>query len=510
MMPRKETIDKIEKQVQKLLNFVDQSVADGRRIDETERGLFDLLVELGLCLLDEFVQQAGDGDEGQVVEREGRSLKRSHDKQARPYRSIFGVLSVERFVYARGAKKQVEWVPLDARLGMPAGEQSYVLEDWTQRFCIHNSFGEGVQSLRDLLGVKTVVRTAEGMNRAMAQHAESFRAGQPKPPANDEESILVVTADGKGVPMRRPLEERLREGTTATPPRAGDGPRDKQAAGPESRPRRRKRLGRGEKRTRKQMAYVGAVYSIAPFPRGADDILDELRRKRRQTQRPAPKHKRVWAEMTEFREGETIEGQPKLFSRLGREAASRDPEARKTLVCLMDGQRSLWALKDTWLERAKGILDIFHVLERLWKVAHCFHAEKSAEAEQFVDRYLRMLLEGKVGYCIGVFRRLDRANKLKGPQRKTLRDTIRYFDNNRSYMRYDEYLAAGLPIGSGVVEGACRHVVKDRMERTGMRWEIEGAQAMLSLRTIYLNGDWTDFVHHRAEREQEALYGLAG
>ena len=76
-------------------------------------------------------------------------------------------------------------------------------------------------------------------------------------------------------------------------------------------------------------------------------------------------------------------------------------------------------------------------------------------------------------------------------------------------MNYDEYLTSGLPIGSGVVEGACRHVVKDRMERTGMRWEIEGAQAMLSLRSIYLNGDWDDFVKHRIECEQDALYGTA-
>ena len=226
--------------------------------------------------------------------------------------------------------------------------------------------------------------------------------------------------------MRRPLEQRLRENVTK-PRRQKDGKQQKKTSEPVLPPRTRKRLGRGEKRTRKQMAYVGAVYTIAPFVRTSDDILDELRRRHRQAERPTPQHKRVRVEMTEFREGEMIEGQPKLFAQLAKEAASRDPRASKTLVCLMDGQRSLWAMKDTWLGRAIGILDIFHVLERLWKVAHCFHAEKSQEAEQFVDRYLRMLLEGKVGYVIGVFRRLLTQQKLTAQKRKTVSETIRYY-----------------------------------------------------------------------------------
>jgi len=112
-----------------------------------------------------------------------------------------------------------------------------------------------------------------------------------------------------------------------------------------------------------------------------------------------------------------------------------------------------------------------------------------------------------VGYVIGGLRRLRDQHDLRGEKRRTVEAAIRYYENNRDHMRYDEYLAAGYPIGSGVAEGACRHLVKDRMERTGMRWTVDGAQAMLHLRATYLNGDWQQFIDYRIETEQEALYG---
>jgi hypothetical protein len=160
-----------------------------------------------------------------------------------------------------------------------------------------------------------------------------------------------------------------------------------------------------------------------------------------------------------------------------------------------------------WLPRAVGILDLFHVLERLWKAAYCFHPEGNRQAELFVAHRLRMLLEGKVGYVIGGLKRLRDEQELRGEKRRTVNAVIRYYENNRQHMRYHEYLAAGYPIGSGVAEGACRHLVKDRMEQTGMRWTLSGAQAMLHLRATYLTGRWNEYVNYRIETEQAALYG---
>jgi len=150
---------------------------------------------------------------------------------------------------------------------------------------------------------------------------------------------------------------------------------------------------------------------------------------------------------------------------------------------------------------------VFHVLKRLWEVADCFHAEESTKANEFVTHHLRMLLQGQVGYVLRNFRRLVKQYDLKGSRKKTVQSAITYYENNREHMHYDEYLAAGYPIGSGVAEGACKHLVKDRMERAGMRWELEGAQAMLSLRAVYLNGLWNQFIAYRITTEQSRLYG---
>jgi hypothetical protein len=289
----------------------------------------------------------------------------------------------------------------------------------------------------------------------------------------------VVTADGKGVPMRRPLLERVR-----------------------SSPRR----GKGEKANKKQMAYVGAVYSIDRYRRTADDVLDELQRRERRKERPVPQHKRVWAEMTRVLDGESCSGREWLFIEMLWECHQRDADRHKTLVCLMDGEAGLWSMQAEWLPRAVGILDIFHVLERLWLVAHCLHPEKSRAAEDYVSHHLRMLLEGKVGSVIGNFRRLLNTGQVRGSQRNTVQAVITYYENNRAHMRYDEYLAAGYPIGSGVAEGACRHLVKDRLEQTGMRWTVDGAQAMLHTRSLYLNGQWDEFLEYRVQTEQATLY----
>lgn len=471
-------------QFQGLLECVRQATADGERIDQVERTLFQGLLVLGKTLLGAFVAAQGNGDVGETVQREERTLRRLPEPHGRAYLSIFGTLDISRYVYGTREGQEIEYVPLDERLGLPAGKFSYLLEDWVQRFCIKESEAEAGRSLEVLLGLRLGSRTLEAMNRRMAGFAEEYRNSQTAPPAEEEGPILVVTADGKGVPMRRPLEDRVMGC---------------------------KRRKKGEKANQKRMAYVGAVYSIQPFVRSAEEVLDELARKERAKDRPHPQHKRLWAEMTHVWEGEEMNGRVLLFANLAYEAQQRGGQTRP-LVCLMDGERALWEMAEEMLvvqadlKEVIGILDLFHVLERLWSVAHCAHAEGSKEAAAFVTHRLRMLLEGKVGYVIGGFRRMLSKRKWRAAERKTISSAIGYYENNRAHMRYDAYLAAGYPIGSGVAEGACRHLVKDRMEGTGMRWVVDGAQAMLHLRGVYLNGDWDDFVRFRIEAEQSTLF----
>jgi len=482
-----------------LVESVRRAGQEGRRIDDVERMVFAEILAMGRHLMTAHVASAGDGDEGPTIDvpavaeepraipdeaacggiAAARTLRRLGEPRTRRYVSIFGELAITRFVYGTREGQKIEAIPLDARLGLPAGEFSYVLEDWQQRLCVKESFGEATGDLAELLGVAPSVRAAEVMNRQMASFAPSFRLNQPPPPADEEGELLVFTADGKGVPMRRACAEKRPHGQRRT---------------------------KGQKANKKQMSYVGAVYSIDRFVRTADDVLDELARKEAAHDRPQPRHKHVAVEMTQLIEGEEQNGRMTLFGELGDEVRDRNPDQKKTVVAVMDGERSLWDLLGVFLPFAIGILDIFHVLERLWTAAHVFHAEGSAAAENFVTDRLRMLLEGRVGGVIGGLRQMLCKHSLSGSKRKALEAVITYFENNRAHMRYDVYLAAGYPIGSGVAEGACRHLVKDRMEQTGMRWTVEGAQSLLQLRAIYLNGDWSNFVAHRIENEQSALY----
>jgi hypothetical protein len=479
----REALHKAEQQIHGLMSLVEQAVENGTRIDLVEREVFSQVLELGLTVMEGFVAAQGDGDAGlELPEDEGKTVRRLTQPRTRRYLSIFGELPITRYVYAAREGQKVRRAPLDERLGLPAGDFSYVLQDWLGRLCVKESFREATCDLRQLLGLSPSVRAAEQMTQRMAADAEAFQVAYAAPPADEEGELLVVTADGKGVPMRRPLEERARCG-----------------------PRRTK----GEKANKKQMAYVGAVYSIDRFRRTAAEVVDELARKERAASRPEPQHKHVWAEMTRTGPGESGEfpGRERLFIEMAIAAHRRDPTRKKTLVCLMDGEAALWKVQREWVSRAVCILDLFHVLERLWSVAHVFHREGSREAERFVAHHLRMLLEGKVGYVIGRFKRLRKEHALRSSRRAVVTAAIGYYENNRRHMRYDEYLAAGYPIGSGVAEGACRHVVKDRMEQTGMRWTLGGAQAMLHLRVVYLNGQWSEFLNHHIEAEQSSQYG---
>jgi hypothetical protein len=256
------------------------------------------------------------------------------------------------------------------------------------------------------------------------------------------------------------------------------------------------------------MATVGAVYTVAPKERTAEELVALLfgDDRPRKSEEPTAQHKRVWSSLNI--EEEPHSGQLEVFAWMRLEHDRRNPNGDKRTICLMDGQQSLWTDRqlELPLEDVVEILDLIHVLPRLWEAAHLFHREGSNDATKFVRERLLRILEGDVGYVIGGLRQMGTKRKLRGNKRESLRRICQYLENNRDRLRYDEYLAAGYPIASGVIEGACRHLVKDRMERSGMRWTVAGAQAMLDLRSTYINGQWDEFQRYRISQENGRLY----
>ena len=476
MMEQERAIFKSQDRFIELWNTVKEAAQRGEPIDRMEHDLWNGLLNLGRLMLQETVDQQGTGDLGPTLEYEGKTVRRLDALYEKRYVSVFGEIIIQRTVYGTRESQKQEVIPLDARLNLPASDFSFLLQDWSQAFCVRNAYQQSSQLLERILGIGQSVRSLESMNRAMAQEVEAFRQAQPTPAVEEEGPILVLTADGKGVPMRR---EKAVE------------------------PGRRKR---GEKANPKRQACVGAVYTIEPFYREAEDVVNEMERKEQKANRPVPRHKQMRAELTRAIEGEEVNGKDRIFHWLEEEEKARNPEREKAVVCLMDGDRALWNKAKEYGWDTIGILDIYHVMERLWSAAYCFVPEGGEEAEVFVRTRLTRILEGEVGRVIGGLRQMGTKQGLRGAKKKQLKSVITYLENNREYMQYDYYLAFGYPIGSGVVEGACRHVVKDRMEGTGMHWRTEGAQSMLDLRTVFLNEEWEDFQAHRIEQNVHQLY----
>jgi len=296
----------------------------------------------------------------------------------------------------------------------------------------------------------------------------------------------VCTADGKGVPMRGGA--KALQGSE--PPSTG-----------------------GMRPGTKKMALLGAVYTVDPFVRTPDEVLDALFAEAPAGQpppRPRPCFKYVRAAL-ERDEADSTEPQVQaIFGWMAEQAAQRNPEGNKPVILLMDGQDSLW--KAGWdylpegLAEVTEILDLLHALGYLWQAAHLFHTNGSDAARAFVKEQARRMLHGGIAAVIHSLRWLATHHKLTGKRRDTLERICGYFHNNAHRMAYDAYLAHGLPIASGVIEGACRCVVKDRMERSGMRWVISGARAMLDMRCIYLSDLWDEFTAFRIQRESRRLY----
>jgi hypothetical protein len=463
-----------------IINVVQKAAHEGTRIDVVEQDLWTRLLRLGLATLGGFVHAQGTGDLGPTLTYQDRELKCLEGLYNRRYVSVFGELNISRTAYGSRPTQKLEILPLDSRLGLPDSDFSNLLQDWDQSFCVQGSYEQSRQSVQRILGLGQTVGSLESMSQSMAQEVPGFFEQQPAPPPAPKGSIIVLTADHKGVKMRRNVQE--------------DGPAPKG------------RLKKGQKPSKKKMACVGGVYTIEPFVRTAQDVVNEVMRHKKQTKRPKPKDKRLRAELTQRFEDEEIKGTEVIFPWFEQEVTKRNPQGRHPVVCVMDGERKLWRILKAMFPSVVCILDLYHVLERLWAVAHCFYPESSKEAQAFVTTRLERLLEGKVGYVIGGIKQMGIKNKLSKKKREKLDAAITYLENNRRFMRYDEYLLAGYPIGSGVVEGACRHVVKDRMEQTGMHWRIPGAQSILHLRALYLSGEWETFQEYRIEQECQRLY----
>lgn len=423
--------------------------------------------------------------EQRVEVRDTAGVERAKIRRgSRKIETKFGEVELERNLYQ--APDVEALAPLDAAMELAHDKYSYEVRRIVAEQAGRASFDEVVELVKKQSGAEVPKRQAEELAIRAARDFDDFYRDRLRE-AEDGDHLMILSFDGKGIAtLHRDLREATRKAAEATPRRL------------------QTRLTKGEKPNRKRMAEVATVYSIEKFPRTIGDVLHGVHHKADKAERrPRPTNKRVWA---------SIEHSPQRVIRDAfDEALRRDPEHRRRWVVLVDGNkdqiaRIKRAAKDAGVEITL-VLDIVHVLEYLWSAAYAFHTDGSTEAEQWVECRLLALLNGRSGGEIAKsLRAMVKTRGLDADDAKPVEEAAAYLVNNTRLLHYDRALADGLPIATGVIEGACRYLVKDRMGRTGAVWSVIGAEAVLRLRALRASGDFDDYWTFHLAKEHERTH----
>jgi hypothetical protein len=425
-----------------------------------------------------------------VIGADGVERTHVREDQSRQLGTVFGTVEVPRTAHSgRGISGLY---PVDGQMNLPAGKHSHEVKRQAAKFVARQSFDATVETLAEQTGAKVAKRQTEELARQAAMDFDAFYKASIFEPGLETSELLVLTFDQKGVVLHhQDLSEATRKAAASSTHKLDT------------------RGSAGEvKRGRKRMAMVAAVYTVASHMRTPQQIIAGLRRVRDVTprKRPRPEYKRVWA---------SIVSEPMaVVAAAFEEAALRDPEGKKRWLVVVDGDRKLarWARAEA---RRRGVqvtlvLDFIHALEYLWKAGHAFFTKGSAELETWVLERLERMLQGKISNVVAGMTRMATVRGLDAKTRKPVDKAAKYLLKRKGMMRYDELLSMGAPIASGIIEGACRHLINDRLDLTGACWRLPGAEAVLRLRSLLSSGDfdeyWEFHEQQEAERNHLSLY----
>jgi hypothetical protein len=418
-----------------------------------------------------------------VIDAAGIDRPRAEPGQLRSLETTLGVVIVNRIAYRRPGEENLH--PADADLNLPRERQSHGLRRLAAVESSRGSFDDSVEAIARATGQKVGKRQVEDLAQAAAIDVEDFYAAC-KPAKGEAGDLVVLSCDGKGIVMH---PNALRPATAA----AAAGASKKLPT----------RLSRGEKANRKRMAEVGAVYDATPVTRTPADILPQgADQSATVTLGPVAKGKWLTASV--------VEDATAVVSTIFEEAQRRDPMHERTWVALVDGNKQqIAAIKAQANARGVNVsivCDFIHVLEYLWKAVWCFYREGDPTAEAWVARMALGVLNGKATVVAGIIRRAATRAGLEHTKRRGADACATYLTNKAPHLDYPRALKEGWPIATGVIEGACRHLVKDRMDITGARWGLAGAEAVLKLRALRCNGDFDDYWRFHLNQEHKRIH----
>jgi hypothetical protein len=464
-----------------MTEFLRSEEARQVRHSELERQLEGMGRELLRKLLQAHLDLRQPGEAVEPVRDAAGTTLTPTPVHARRLESIFGTVEVARTGY--GAAGRASLHPLDGALNLTPEKYSLEVRRRVAIEAAKGSFDEGVKTLEAFTGAHVPKRQFEQEVIRAAQDFEVFYADRQKRARADPHTgrVLVLTVDGKGVVMR---PEDLREATQ----RAAAARAKSFTA----------RLGAGRRLHAKRMASVAAIYTVAPWVRTPEEILPATLPQREPT-RPRPEHKRVWASLAQTPEA--------VIKEMFAEAARLDPKGQKCWVALVDGNLpQIDHLQQLAEERNIPLIivvDFIHVAQYVWKAAGALFPDQEPQQDRWTRAHLLEILRGKASLVAAGMRRSATLRNMTTAERQPVDECADYLLHYSPFLQYDKALAAGVPIATGVIEGTCRHLVEDRMNLTGARWSLTGAEAVLRLRALRSSEDFDSYWEFHEQQEYE-------
>jgi hypothetical protein len=374
-------------------------------------------------------------------------------------------------------------------LNLPARRYSHRLQKRVAAKAVKMSFDEVGSDIETETGVRMGKAQVEQIVYGAAQDFDAFYA-QPYSPEGQQHAraqpIQVLTFDAKGVVMR---PEALRDATRKKAKTCAQTPR--------------RGFARQEKAHRKRMATVAGIYHIDRHRRCPQTVARQFAPLRLvpNPRHPAPKPvgKKLWASLEKPMQT--------VIETAFAEGCRRDPDHQAEWVALVDGDATQLAYIEQ-AAQASGvtvvtIVDIIHALAYLWKAAKALFDPDDPKAARWVGEKIEQLLQGQAKAIVRNLRRSATSKGMNSKQREPMDQCATYLANHAPYLNYADYLAKGYPIATGVIEGACRHLVKDRMDITGAKWGLGGGEAVLKLRALYINGDFDAYWDFHEKQESQ-------
>jgi hypothetical protein len=416
-----------------------------------------------------------------VVDANGAAHRCIEAGHRRQLATVVGAVTVERVAYRHDRTANLH--PADAALNLPPERHSHGLRRLAAIEPTRGSFDDAADAIGRATGAHVAKRQVEQLTATAAVDVDGFYAAAAPGPGPSPD-VLVLSVDGKGIVMR---PEPLRPAT--------------KTAADHAQPKLEGRLSKGEKRNRKRLAEVGAVYDLEPIARTPHDVMASADR---EDAPPAPKATGKWVTASVTHDAATV------VARVFDEAGRRDPDHTRRWIALVDGNNHqidrINAEAAARHINVTTICDFIHVLEYLWGSAWCFFEEGDPAAETWVRDKALAVLEGHATDVAAGIRRRATTAKLPTAKRTKADACAKYLCNKAPYLDYPTALAAGWPIASGVIEGTCRYLVADRMDITGARWSVDGAEAVLKLRAVRTNGDFDTYWQWHLTKEHERVH----